>query len=262
TLLLGDGRRIQPAGACSFDRSISLHPEFRIIMLANRPGFPFLGNDLFGVLGDLFSVHAVDNPSRDSELKMLKKYAPDVPDAILLKLVAVFTELRKMADEGVLQYPYSTRELLFPSDSLSTVVGNVFDFDAFSPEALRTIQEIFLKHGIPFGDQHSHGRVFLSHRFPFDPSSSVGEWGVRDDTPVMNVRTTESTLKLKECAWQIPMLDVNICSDGVVVGSTLIVAAVNPPRLYIIENLDISNQIVVCSQFCKASLKCDIMDEN
>ncbi|PIO57506.1 hypothetical protein TELCIR_21080 [Teladorsagia circumcincta] len=34
------------------------------------------GNDLFGLLGDLFSVHTVDNPSRDSELEMLKKYAP------------------------------------------------------------------------------------------------------------------------------------------------------------------------------------------
>ncbi|KAK6061172.1 ATPase family protein [Cooperia oncophora] len=78
TLLLGDGRRIQPASAPPCERSIPLHPDFRIIMLANRPGFPFLGNDLFGLLGDLFSVHTVDNPSRDSELEMLKKYAPSM----------------------------------------------------------------------------------------------------------------------------------------------------------------------------------------
>lgn len=45
-------------------------------MLANRPGFPFLGNDLFGVLGDLFSVHIIENPTRSSEIVMLKKYAP------------------------------------------------------------------------------------------------------------------------------------------------------------------------------------------
>lgn len=102
TLLLGDGRRIQPAHFPQSERTIQLHPEFRIIMLANRcvkicfcfywplqllvfewidhilfsPGFPFLGNDLFGVLGDLFSVHTVDNPSRDSEISMLRQYAP------------------------------------------------------------------------------------------------------------------------------------------------------------------------------------------
>ncbi|RCN26050.1 ATPase family protein, partial [Ancylostoma caninum] len=112
TLLLGDGRRIQPHSAPACDRSIPLHPDFRIIMLANRPGFPFLGNDLFGVLGDLFSVHMVDNPSRESELQMLKKYAPDVEDATLLKLMAAFTELREMVNEGILHYPYSTRELV------------------------------------------------------------------------------------------------------------------------------------------------------
>uniref|UniRef100_A0A0K0DR63 Magnesium chelatase n=1 Tax=Angiostrongylus cantonensis TaxID=6313 RepID=A0A0K0DR63_ANGCA len=159
TLLLGDGRRIQPASASVCERSIPLHPEFRIIMLANRPGFPFLGNDLFGVLGDLFSTHTVENPSRENELEMLKKYAPDVPDANLLKLMAAFTELREMADEGLLQYPYSTRELVnivkhinkFPTDSLSTVIKNIFDFDTFSTEAFNTVREVFLKHGIPFG---------------------------------------------------------------------------------------------------------------
>ena len=43
-------------------------------LLANRPGFPFLGNDFFAALGDLYSCHAVDNPSMESELKMLKQY--------------------------------------------------------------------------------------------------------------------------------------------------------------------------------------------
>ncbi|EYC24839.1 hypothetical protein Y032_0013g2131 [Ancylostoma ceylanicum] len=159
TLLLGDGRRIQPSSAPPCDRMIPLHPDFRIIMLANRPGFPFLGNDLFGVLGDLFSVHMVDNPSRESELHMLKKYAPDVEDATLLKLMAVFTELREMVNEGVLHYPYSTRELVnivkhinkFRDDSLTTAIRNVFDFDSFSPDAIKSVEEIFQKHGIPFG---------------------------------------------------------------------------------------------------------------
>lgn len=31
--------------------TIVLHPDFRMIVLANRPGFPFLGNDFFGAMG-------------------------------------------------------------------------------------------------------------------------------------------------------------------------------------------------------------------
>ena len=27
------------------------HPDFRMVVLANRPGFPFLGNDFFGAMG-------------------------------------------------------------------------------------------------------------------------------------------------------------------------------------------------------------------
>lgn len=30
---------------------VVIHPDFRMIVLANRPGFPFLGNDFFGTLG-------------------------------------------------------------------------------------------------------------------------------------------------------------------------------------------------------------------
>lgn len=77
-LYLSDGRRIQPQGAQLLPdgKSIEIHPDFRIIMLANRPGFPFLGNDLFGVLGDLFAIHVVHNPDRDSEITMLRKYGP------------------------------------------------------------------------------------------------------------------------------------------------------------------------------------------
>jgi hypothetical protein len=50
-----------------------------MIMLANRPGFPFLGNDLYALLGDLLAVHALDNPSKESELTMLAQYGPGKP---------------------------------------------------------------------------------------------------------------------------------------------------------------------------------------
>jgi len=35
---------------------ITMHPDFQMIVLANRPGFPFLGNDFFREIGDVFAV--------------------------------------------------------------------------------------------------------------------------------------------------------------------------------------------------------------
>ena len=43
---------------------------------------------------------------------MLRQYGPDVPEASLKKLVTAFSELRQMADEGLIAYPYSTREVV------------------------------------------------------------------------------------------------------------------------------------------------------
>lgn len=62
--------------------------------------------------GDLFSCHAVDNPSVDSEMELLRSYGPDVPHDVMKKLVQAFAVLRDMADQGQLTYPYSTRELV------------------------------------------------------------------------------------------------------------------------------------------------------
>jgi hypothetical protein len=43
---------------------------------------------------------------------MLRQYGPDVPENILEKLVLSFGELREMADQGLIAYPYSTREVV------------------------------------------------------------------------------------------------------------------------------------------------------
>ncbi len=51
---LADGRLILPREIRSDAKEtdiIRLHPDFRMIVLANRPGFPFLGNDFFSALG-------------------------------------------------------------------------------------------------------------------------------------------------------------------------------------------------------------------
>ena len=70
-MVVSDGRKIVPPGTPAdqlTDKDILCHPGFRTIFLANRPGFPFLGNDFYAVMGDLLSCHAIDNPDPDSEL--------------------------------------------------------------------------------------------------------------------------------------------------------------------------------------------------
>lgn len=54
-MILSDGRRIVPQDFNNdgnvFGDIVKIHPDFRMIVLANRPGFPFLGNDFFAALG-------------------------------------------------------------------------------------------------------------------------------------------------------------------------------------------------------------------
>jgi hypothetical protein len=73
---LGDGRRLLsskvlqrefsslPSNAVSSDLDVfckernivPIHNDFRLFVLANRPGFPFLGNNFFRECGDLFTT--------------------------------------------------------------------------------------------------------------------------------------------------------------------------------------------------------------
>jgi von Willebrand factor A domain-containing protein 8 len=39
---------------------IKLHPDFSMWVLANRPGFPFLGNNFFREIGDVFASQYVE----------------------------------------------------------------------------------------------------------------------------------------------------------------------------------------------------------
>lgn len=47
---------LDPASVSGRENVIQIHPDFRMIVLANRPGFPFLGNDFFGTLGKLSTL--------------------------------------------------------------------------------------------------------------------------------------------------------------------------------------------------------------
>ncbi|CAK4618343.1 unnamed protein product [Aphanomyces euteiches] len=59
-MLLGDGRRIIDPKKVSLNAStentIAVHPSFRMWVLANRPGYPFLGNTFFSEVGDIFAT--------------------------------------------------------------------------------------------------------------------------------------------------------------------------------------------------------------
>ncbi|XP_074649479.1 von Willebrand factor A domain-containing protein 8-like isoform X2 [Tubulanus polymorphus] len=183
---LADGRRIVPVnfpGADS-EKLIHCHPDFRMIVLANRPGFPFLGNDFFGAIGDIFSCHAVDNPGIGSEMAMLRQYGPDISEEILMKLVLAFGELRMYADRGLIDYPYSTREVIsivkhlqkFPNEGLAKVTENVLDFDLQNKEMLEKVVKTLQKHGIPIGAKSIN--VHLAKEFPIPKLAQCGTWRI------------------------------------------------------------------------------------
>ncbi|KAI9138938.1 AAA domain-containing protein [Paraphysoderma sedebokerense] len=169
-LTLPDGRRIRPlphprsvTTPSGDGTDIFVHPDFRMIVLANRPGSGFLGNDFFQAIGDVFSCHPVDNPDLQSELAVVSAVAPDVPQDILKALVAAFQELRAVFDEGSISYPYSLRELLhiarhmqkFPNDSIESVIRNVFDFDLHRNEITEILIPTLIRHGLPISSDFS-----------------------------------------------------------------------------------------------------------
>ncbi|XP_031729156.1 von Willebrand factor A domain-containing protein 8 [Anarrhichthys ocellatus] len=246
--------------------TIVMHPDFRMLVLANRPGFPFLGNDFFGALGDIFSCHAVDNPKPQAELAMLKQYGPDVPDATLQKLVAAFGDLRSMADQATITYPYSTREVVnivkhlqkFPDEGLANVVRNVFDFDSYNKDTREVLIEALHKHGIPIGAKPSS--VTLAKELPLPEVKMTGYWTINQvgnarrkllcptETHSIDIkgpvflRVQSSSCNRQESRalsfseekahWQIPMSEVNIICDVATKDDVLYVATCNPVSLY------------------------------
>uniref|UniRef100_A0A8C7V8W1 von Willebrand factor A domain-containing protein 8 n=1 Tax=Oncorhynchus mykiss TaxID=8022 RepID=A0A8C7V8W1_ONCMY len=244
-MILADGRRI--VSAERRPNTIAMHPDFRMLVLANRPGFPFLGNDFFGSLGDIFSCHAVDNPKPQAEFAMLKQYGPAVPDDTLHKLVAAFGELRAMADQGTITYPYSTREVVnivkhlqrFPDEGLANVVRNVFDFDSYNKDTREVLIEALHKHGIPIGAKPSS--VHLAKELPLPEVRMSGYWTTNQEGnarrkllcptethpidikgpvflrvqgyPCERQESRALSFTEEKATWQIPMSEVNIICD-------------------------------------------------
>ncbi|GBC05388.1 hypothetical protein RclHR1_00620028 [Rhizophagus clarus] len=184
-MVLGDGRRIVSSISSRNNKEgcIVIHRNFRMIVLANRPGFPFLGNDFYREIGDVFSCHAVDNPDSESEIFLLRKYAPDISEDLLLKLTSAFGDLRKLVDEGLISYPYSTRELVnivkhmqqYPDEGISRILQNVFDFDQYDKDSKDLLIEAFQKHGIPVGLE-SDFSIKLGKRIPLSEPIITEIW--------------------------------------------------------------------------------------
>ncbi|MBN3308156.1 VWA8 protein, partial [Amia calva] len=262
-MILADGRRIvsDPSVAEGRPGVIVMHPGFRMLVLANRPGFPFLGNDFFGALGDIFSCHVVDNPKPQSELAMLKQYGPDVPEPVLQKLVAAFGELRAMADQGTITYPYSTREVVnivrhlqkFPDEGLANVVRNVFDFDSYNKEMREILIASLHKHGIPIGAKPTS--VHLAKEFPLPECRLAGYWTTNQTGnarrkmlypteshqidikgyPLERHEARALSFTEEQNHWQIPMNDINIVCDVTTASDTIYVATCNPVSLYFMK---------------------------
>ena len=165
-----------------------IHPEFLLIVLANRPGFPFLGNDFFRECGDVFSTHIVDNLDLASEALLLKAFASpldqkskSVSDDTIEKLTRAFADLRRMHEASSttlpkqpsesnsskvhkqLQYPFSAREAVsvvkhlaaYPNDSIADAIENILAFDAMTPSIRELVAGVFQKHGLPVSTRPS-----------------------------------------------------------------------------------------------------------
>ncbi|KAL7311976.1 hypothetical protein PS15m_009681 [Mucor circinelloides] len=270
-MVLGDGRRIisKESDIQDSQNYIMVHPNFRMLVLANRPGYPFLGNDFYREIGDVFSCHAVDNPDMTSEMFLLRKYGPEVSEDLLVKLSSAFTDLRKLTDEGLISYPYSTRELVnivlhlqnYPEEGISKILQNVFDFDQYDQASKELVIEIFEKHGIPvglesdfsmhLGDVLSLNKPLLSEQWTRVPSATKhiatrietesiavrGGWDIDVGKKWKNLERKEgrSTIFSEQLyTFDIPTrgeaLDIATVDDG-----TLFVVTTNPVTLHRID---------------------------
>jgi hypothetical protein len=154
-MVLGDGRLIRQAPSANNEEAlppgtIAVHPDFRIIVLANPPGYPFHGNDFYRECGDLFSCFVLENPDAQSQEVLLRQYGPHVPRPVITQLVGFFGQLQKLFEEGAIHYPFSLREMIavvrhleaFPQDGLVQALNNVFCFDAADPHTMDHIRRL------------------------------------------------------------------------------------------------------------------------
>ena len=117
-LALGDGRRLVTSGTAAAaegragagkeegEGQIVIHPGFRLVVLANPPGFPFQGNDCYRECGDCFAAHPIEDVGLASREELLRQVACNHPQAWHKQLIS----LRKLPCTRA----YSQRAVKFP----------------------------------------------------------------------------------------------------------------------------------------------------
>lgn len=153
------------------DDIIPIHPDFRLIVLANRPGFPFHGNNLFRECGDVFSIHVIENLDLYSEINLLSSYGPDIPLDIIRRIALSFQDLRTKYENHELSYPYSAREAVavikhlqaYPKDGVAAAIENILGYEGCNPRARKQIAQIFQSRGIPVPLDNSYQNSFSNY---------------------------------------------------------------------------------------------------
>ncbi|OQR77160.1 hypothetical protein BIW11_00481 [Tropilaelaps mercedesae] len=182
---LSDGRRVvrKPKELVG-PHEIPMHANFQAIVLANRPGFPFMGHDFFPLVGDALAVHSIDAPDAMSERALLANYAPNLTAEQLAQLVDLFADLRDLHNSGQIGYPFSTRELVnvarhlsaFPDDGVLQALANVVDFDMYEPNARKLIGTVIRSYGIPFDADVCD--VFVAGSLDLGPWSTLASFNI------------------------------------------------------------------------------------
>lgn len=170
-----------------------MHEDFAMWVLANRPGFPFLGNNFFRETGDVFSVHVLHNPDQATEEALLAKYSPTISQSsggpqLISQLASSFSELRQLHSDGRINYPYSMREAVavakhldaFPDDGIIPALQNVLAFDSFNASTWGLVAKVFQNNGIPLpldvGGSLGSPSIGLGHTAKLQASQSKETW--------------------------------------------------------------------------------------
>lgn len=116
----------------------------------------------------------------------MKHYAPNVSESIVRKIVASFSSLRLLVDDGILDYPYSTREAvalvrhlnMFPDDGLVVALDDVLGFDSFDRHLKQTLVRVFNSNGIPlqFDENKISRRIVLGEELDLPPAVPLENW--------------------------------------------------------------------------------------
>ena len=224
-MLLSDGRRVLSPEAAAAEGSllreedVIIHDRFRVLTLANRPGFPFLGNDFFRECGTVFAAHVVDNPDAASQLELMAPFGTSVPPHVHRRIVGAFDELRCLVRDGLLAYPFSVREQVsvikhlqaFPQDSVGQALGNVASFDAMDPVATEQLRSAFARQGIALdaaGGAAPALTVELAREVVLPAAQPVD--GRRDSAAPLACEVTSHELKARNVSYQFAPSDQRV----------------------------------------------------